>query len=71
LGTLLNEATPQMHGESGVRAGESGNKVILPNPYCPLGSILAMVVWGDQLEIYRSLTHELFESLRSFIVELL
>jgi hypothetical protein len=33
--------------------------MVLPNSNRPLGSILAMIVWGNELEIDLFLAHEL------------
>jgi hypothetical protein len=45
--------------------------VVFPDAYRAYGRSLAMVVWRDELEFNVGRAHELFESGRAFIVQLL
>jgi hypothetical protein len=45
--------------------------VIFPDSNRTLGSILTMVIWRNELEVNVGRAHELLESSRAFIVQLL
>jgi hypothetical protein len=45
--------------------------VIFPDSNRALGSIMAMIVWRNELEVKVGRAHELLESSRAFIAQLL
>ena len=55
-----DEAVPEIHGEVGVAANESGNEVILvglDGAFCGIG---AMQVWRNELKLYAGIAYKLF-----------
>ena len=59
-GSIRYEAFPEMQGEVGASATESGDKVIivgLDRAFCSVG---AMHVWRNELELYPGIAYKLF-----------
>ena len=66
---LLYETVPKVKRKSWVIVAEDGDQVILVILYRSFGSVVAMEVWRDKLEIDSLLMHEPLQASRAFIFQ--
>ncbi len=68
---LRDESIPKMNGEVFVGTAQPSNEMIFECSNCPFGSIAAMEVGWDQLEINAFISQKILEHPGCFIVEVL
>jgi hypothetical protein len=66
---MRNEVAPQVHGETGIKATEANDEVILPSGNGSFSSIAAMLVRRHKLEVDGIGMHESFEVTGGFVVK--
>ena len=63
------EAVPDIQGEVGVAAAQTGDEVILLSLDCTFCGVGAMKVWGNNLELDTEIAQKRFEATGAFIFQ--